>query len=219
MFRAILYTQWKWARPVLVLAAIIAGWIPLQALRSAPYKTMGTYHIPSLYSSILSASLLYQYLALAVAIVIAISAWQADTARQHVYALALPVARWRFVLMRFGAGAVLLGGVAAAVGVFGAVAAAMAPLPPVLHAYPLGLAIRFWLGTLIPFGAIFALLTSNPRKVKWVTAAVVTLFAVDLLLSSLGVTQASLTRVLFEKLYETGGPLTAFLTRWMLIDV
>ena len=219
MFRAILYTQWKWARPVVVLAVLVAGWIPLQALRSAPYKTMGTYHIPSLYGSIVSASLFYQYLALAVAIVIAVSAWQADSTRQHVYALALPVARWRFVLMRFGAGAVLLGGVAVAVGVFGGVAAAMAPLPPMLHAYPVGLAIRFWLGTLIPFGLIFALLTSNPRKVKWVTAAVVTFFVVDIMLASFGVTQAPLLKGVFEGLYEPGGPLTAFLSRWMLIDV
>ena len=219
MFRAILYTQWKWARPVLVLAAIIAGWIPLQALRSAPYKTMGTYHIPSLYQSIMSASLFYQFLAVAVAVVIAVSAWQADSTRQHVYALALPIARWRFVLMRFGAGAVLLGGVAMAVGVFGGLAVAMAPLPPMLHGYPVGLAIRFWLGTLIPFGIIFALLTSNPRKVKWVTAGVVTIYVVDLMLSSFGVTQTPLLNIVFYGLYEQGGPLTAFLTRWMLIDV
>jgi len=219
MFRAILYTQWKWARPVLVLAAIIAGWIPLQALRSAPYKTMGTYHIPTLYGSITAASTGYQFLALAVAVVLAVSTWQADSTRQHVYALSLPISRWRFVLMRFGAGAVLLGGVAAAVGVFGGVAAAIAPLPPMLHAYPVGLAIRFWLGTLIPFGVIFALLTSNPRRVKWVVAGVITLFAVDLMLASFGVTQAPLLKVVFEGLYEPGGPLTAFLSRWMLIDV
>jgi hypothetical protein len=219
MFRAILFTQWKWARPVLVLAAIIAGWIPLQALRSAPYKTMGTYHIPSLYSSVSSASVGYQFLALAVAVVIAVSTWQADGLGRHVYALSLPVARWRFVLMRFGAGALLLAGVAVAVGVFGALAAAIAPLPPMLHAYPVGLAIRFWLGTLIPFGAIFALLTSNPRKVKWVTAGVITLFAVDMLLASFGVTQAPLMKGLVDALYEPGGPLTAFLSRWMLVDV
>jgi len=219
MFRAILYTQWKWARPVLVLAAVVAGWIPLQALRSAPYKTMGTYHIPSLYSSITAASTGYQFLALAVAVVIAISSWQADSTRQHVYALSLPIARWRFVLMRFGAGAALLGIVAAAVGVFGGVAAAIAPLPPMLHAYPVGLALRFWLGSLIPFGAIFALLTSNPRKVKWVVAGVVTVFAVDIMLASFGVTQAPLLKGVFEGLYAPGGPLTAFLTRWMLIDV
>ncbi len=219
MFKAILYTQWKWARPVILLAVLVAGWIPIQALRSASFETM-TYHVPSLYSSVMSASVGYQLLALAVAVVVAISAWQADAHRQHVYALSLPIARWKFVLMRFGAGAALLGVVAAAVGIFGGVAAALAPLPSMLHAYPVGLAMRFWLGTLIPFGLIFALLSSNPRRVKIVVIALVTIVATDLLLATFGVTQQPVMFTLLgERLYSEGGPLTAFLSRWMLIDV
>lgn len=219
MFRAILYTQWKWARPVILLAVLVAGWIPIQALRSASFETM-TYHVPSLYSSVISASVGYQLLALAVAVVVAISAWQADAHRQHVYALSLPIARWKFVLMRFGAGAALLGVVAAAVGIFGGVAAALAPLPSMLHAYPVGLALRFWLGTLIPFGLIFALLSSNPRRVKIVVIALVTIVATDLLLATFGVTEKPvLFTLLGERLYLDGSPLTAFLSRWMLIDV
>ncbi len=220
MFRAILYTQWKWARPVLFLAIIAAGWIPLEALRSSPYKELGTYHVPSLYESIAAAGAAYQYVALAVAVVLAISAWQADSARQHVYALSLPIPRWRFVLLRFGAGALLLGIVAAAVGLFGGIAAALAPLPPILHAYPVGLAIRFWLGTLIPFGLIFALLCSSPRRVKIVVAAVVTVIAVDMALAGVGVTDGpQLIMWVLRPLYESGSPLTAFLSRWMLVDV
>ena len=220
MFRAILYTQWKWSRPVILLAVIVGGWLPINALRSWPYKTMESYHIPSLYRSISSAGLGYQLLALAVAVVVAISAWQADAHGKHVYALSLPIARWKFVLLRFAAGASLLGAVAVAVGLFGGVAAALAPLPPMLHAYPIGLAVRFWLGSLIPFGLIFALLVSSSRRVRIVVAAVATLFVVDWLLAAFGVTETTvMTRWLFDSLYEGGGPLTAFLTRWMFIDV
>lgn len=220
MFRAILYTQWKWARPVLLLAMLVAGYIPVDALRAAPYKSVDTYHIPSLYLGITSASVYYQLLALGVAVVVAISTWQADGQRRHVYALSLPVPRWRFVLLRFGAGAALLGAVAVAVGLFGALAAALAPLPPMLHAYPIGLAVRFWLGALVPFALIFALLSSDPRRVRLLVAAVVTVIVVDLLLASLGTTEKPLILGwVLDGLYSGRGPLAAFLSKWMLVDV
>ncbi|MBI2407412.1 MAG: hypothetical protein HYV19_03815 [Gemmatimonadetes bacterium] len=220
MFRAVLYTQWKWTRPVILLAVLVAGYIPVNALRSMSYKSAGTYYIPSLYQSITSASVNYQLLALAVAVVVAISAWQADGQRQHVYALSLPVPRWQFVLLRFAAGAALLGVVAVAVGLFGGVAAAIAPLPAMLHAYPAGLAVRFWLGTLIPFALIFALLASNPRRVKLVVAGVATIVVVDMLLAMVGTTDKPLLVGWFlDGLYAGNGPLAAFLSKWMLIDV
>lgn len=220
MFRAVLYTQWKWTRPVILLAVLVAGYIPVNALRSSPYKVATDYHIPSLYFSIASASALYQLLALAVAIVVAIAAWQADAQRQHVYAMSLPLPRWQFVLLRFGAGAALLGIVAAAVALFGGISAALAPLPPMLHAYPVGLGVRFWLGSLIPFGLIFALLASNPRHVRVVVVAAVTVVAVDLALNAFGVTATPiLTQTLIDGAYANNGPLAAFLSKWMLIDV
>ena len=220
MFRAVFYTQWKWTRPVLVLAALVAAYIPVTALRTAPYKDAATYHIPSLYNSIAGASAGYQLLALALAVVVAISTWQADINRQHVYALSLPLPRWKFVLLRFGAGAALLGIVAACVSLFGGIATALAPLPPMLHAYPIGLGVRFWLGSLIPFSIIFALLVSNPKAVRFAVAGFATLIAVDFLLAAFNVTQeAVMTRWLFDAAYSSHGPLAAFLSKWMLIDV
>ncbi len=220
MFRAVLYTQWKSSRPVLLLAMLVAGYIPVQTLRSMPYKSADTYHIPSLYYGITTASTYYQLLALATAAVVAIASWQADAARQHVYALSLPLPRWRFVLLRFGAGAALLGTVAAAVGLFGGVAAALAPLPPMLHAYPVGLAIRFWLGALVPFALIFALLASNPRIVRILVTAGVTLVAVDMMLAAVGVIESPVIMTwMAEAIYASNGPLAAFLSKWMLVDV
>jgi hypothetical protein len=220
MFRAVFYTQWKWTRPVIVLAALVAAYIPVTALRTAPYKDAATYHIPSLYSSIAGASAGYQLLALALAVVVAISTWQADINRQHVYALSLPLPRWKFVLLRFGAGASLLGIVAVAVSLFGGIAAALAPLPPMLHAYPIGLGVRFWLGALIPFSLIFALLASNQKAVRVLVIGLVTLIAVDYLLSAFGVTRDPvIIRWLVDATYSSRGPLAAFLSKWMLIDV
>ncbi|MHB1096444.1 MAG: hypothetical protein ACYC3F_09735 [Gemmatimonadaceae bacterium] len=220
MFRAVLYTQWKWSRPAILLAVLVAGYIPVAALRSMPYKSADTYYIPMLYQSITAASMYYQWLALFVAVIVAISAWQADGQRQHVYALSLPVPRWRFVLLRFGAGAALLGVVAAAVGLFGGVAAAIAPLPPMLHAYPIGLAVRFWLGSLIPFGLIFALLVSNPRRVRLVVAGVATIIVVDMALATIGVIEKPVVfGTIVDAIYSGRGPLAAFLSKWMLVDV
>jgi hypothetical protein len=220
MFRAILYTQWKWTRPAVLLAVLIAGYIPVAALRAMPYKTADTYYIPALYRDIAAASTYYQWLALFVAVIVAISAWQADGHRQHVYALSLPVPRWQFVLMRFGAGAALLGVVAAAVGLFGGVAAAIAPLPPMLHAYPFGLAVRFWLGSLIPFGLVFSLLVSNPRRVRLVVAGAATFIVVDMALAAMGlIDKPVVIGTFFDAIYADRGPLAAFLSKWMLVDV
>ena len=220
MFRAVLYTQWKWSRPAILLAVLVAGYIPVAALRAMPYKSADTYYIPSLYRSIAAASTYYQWLALFLAVIVAISAWQADGHRQHVYALSLPVPRWHFVLLRFGAGAALLGVVAAAVGLFGGVACAIAPLPPMLHAYPFGLAVRFWLGSLIPFGLIFALLVSNPKRVRIVVAGVATIIAVDMALAAMGATgKPVVIEAFLDAIYAGRGPLAAFLSKWMLVDV
>lgn len=220
MFRAVLYTQWKWSRPAILLAALVAGYIPVAALRAMPYKSEDTYYIPALYRDITAASTYYQWLALFVAVIVAISAWQADGQRQHVYALSLPVPRWRFVLLRFGAGAALLSMVAAAVGLFGGVAAAIAPLPPMLHAYPVGLAVRFWLGSLIPFGLIFALLVSNPKRVRLVVAGVATIVVVDMALAAMGLIEKPVVLgTFFDAVYSGRGPLAAFLSKWMLVDV
>jgi hypothetical protein len=106
------------------------------------------------------------------------------------------------------------------VGLFGGVAATIAPLPAMLHAYPVGLAVRFWLGTLIPFALIFALLASNPRRVKLVVAGVATIVVVDMLLAMVGTTDKPLLLSWFlDGLYSGSGPLAAFLSKWMLIDV
>lgn len=220
MFRAVLYTQWKWTRPAILLAVLVAGYIPVAALRAMPYKSADTYYIPALYHDITAASTYYQWLALFIAVIVAISAWQADGQRQHVYALSLPLPRWRFVLLRFAAGTALLGVVAAAVGLFGGVAAAIAPLPPMLHAYPFGLAVRFWLGSLIPFGLIFALLVSNPRRVRLVVAGVATIVVVDMALATIGVIEKPVVfGTLVDAIYSGRGPLAAFLSKWMLVDV
>ncbi|MBM3907724.1 MAG: hypothetical protein FJ363_06540 [Gemmatimonadetes bacterium] len=220
MFRAVLNTQWKWSRPIVLLAVLVAGYIPISALRAMPYKSVDTYYIPSLYQGIIGASIHYQLLALAVAVVVAIASWQADAHRQHVYALSLPLPRWRFVLLRFGAGAALLGAVAVAVGLFGGIAAAIAPLPAMLHAYPVGLAVRFWLGALVPFAMIFALLASDPKRVRIIVAAIATIVAVDLLLASVGTTDKPLVLGwILDGVYAGSGPLAAFLNRWMLVDV
>lgn len=220
MFRAVFSTQLKWTRPAILLAVLIAGYIPVETLRSNPWKTTGTYHIPTLYLSITSASAEYQLLALAVAVIVAISSWQADSQKQHVYAMSLPIPRGQFVLLRFGAGAALLGIVAAAVGLFGGIATSIAPLPPMMHAYPVGLALRFWLGALIPFALIFALLASNPKRVRLVVIGLVTVVAVDLLLAGFGATERPVVGGwLLDRIYANGGPLSAFLNKWMLVDV
>src|SRR5207247_2566146 len=51
---------------------------------------------------------LYPVLAAALGLLVAIATWAPDHRGRHVHALSLPLPRWRYVLLRFGAGAALL---------------------------------------------------------------------------------------------------------------
>jgi hypothetical protein len=220
MFRAVLYAQWKWGRLVMLPAILVAGFLPLWALRSVSNTGETSYHIPSLMASALSASGFYQVVAVLTGVLLAALVWQTDTLRQHVYALSLPVPRWKFVLLRFGAGATLLGIVAACVGLFAAVATALAPLPSMLHAYPLGLAVRFWLGSLVSFSTLFPMAGGNPVRVKRVLAVIATVVVVDLSLAATGITrQPEILLAVGQFLFDPNGPLVSFFHPWMLLDV
>ena len=143
MFRVILYGQWKWSRIVIVLGTVAGFALPILSVQGATSDPARALRPGELLSIVQSWGVLYPVLAATIGLLVAIATWAPDHRGRHVLALSLPLPRWRYVLLRFTAGLVLL--VPTMLGVFaGAVlASASATLPPGLEAYPMALAIRF----------------------------------------------------------------------------
>ena len=114
-FRAVLYTQWKWSRIIVVLGTVGAFAIPLLSLQGAARVDRGALQAQDLLRSVQSWGTLYPLLAATLGLLVAIAAWAADHRGRHIHALTLPLPRWRYVLLRFGAGFALLAAPIAAV--------------------------------------------------------------------------------------------------------
>ena len=217
MFRAILYTQWKWSRLVLLLATLAAFALPLLSVQSAR-QTMGYWEIRQVLGAVQGWGVLYPVLASAIALIVAMVAWTPDHRGRHVYALSLPLPRWHYALLRFAAGATLLAAPVLAVWLGGIVATSLAVIPAGLHAYPTMLAARFALATLVVYSIFFAISAGTVRTAGYF------LGALGLLVAFEGVANAAGAEIhLFEKLVVLlivwPGPFDVLTGRWMLIDV
>src|SRR2546427_10838424 len=108
MFRAILYSQWKWSRLIVVLGTVVGFALPIVSLQGAARADRGPLQAQELLRAVQSWGGLYPVLAAALGLLVAIATWAPDHRGRHVHALSLPVARWRYVLLRFASGATLL---------------------------------------------------------------------------------------------------------------
>lgn len=215
MYRVILYTQWKWSRLALLPCVIIAFSLPLLSVQ---FSAADTTIAPLLRQGLTTYSVWYPALAAAVGLIIAVSAWAEDHRGGHVYALSLPVPRWRYSLMRFAAGLALLLGPALALLLGALLATGTVSLPPGLRAYPGALALRFALAMLLSFALFFAIASGTARTAGYVLGGIGGAVALQVLFVLSGV-EASPVLWLFQRLTSAGGPLAIFTGPWMLIDV
>jgi hypothetical protein len=212
MFRAILYTQWKWTRLATLVATVLAFAVPVLSVRD------GSAFEPRLLVERLQAwSVAYAFLAAGAALAVALGAWGSDARGRHVYALVLPVARWRYALMRYAAGLALLAPVVVALLAGALVATRTIDMPAGLQGYPLALAARFLLALLVTYSLFFAVTAGSARTAGLVLAALVTLAVVHSITSSVGV-RLDLVTPLGHALFGEHGLLGVLGGRWMLID-
>jgi hypothetical protein len=214
MFRVILYTQWKWTRLVLLPGVIIAFSLPVLSVQRAGELGYAAWVL----QSVGGWAVWFPALAAALGLLMAVTAWREDHRGGHVYALSLPIERWRYALNRFAAGAVLLAAPIVAFWVGSLIATAAAPIPPTLRAYPNALALRFGLAALVAYGVFFAISAGTVRTAAFVLGGVAALIAFDVLLQAAGA-EVSVSREIWAWLTRTPGPMTVFTGRWMLIDV
>jgi hypothetical protein len=218
MFRAVLASQWRWCRVPLLLGAIAGFAIPILSVQRAGDPSVTSAGARLLLDSVQTWSVGYPLLAAALAVAAALCTWGADHRGRHVYALSLPIPRWRYALLRLGAGAVLLLIPVVAVWVGALAAATTAHLPAGLSAYPDALAIRFALALMAGYAVMFAIAAGTARSAGLVLGTLGALLVLQLALSAAGSRRDILLPVVNGVLGDRG-PLGVFAGRWMLIDV
>lgn len=228
MARQMLFIHWKAARWGLLPFVVAAFGLPLLVVQrlggagaAAPADSFGQLLVES--GMVLSP--LFPILAAVTGAVVALTAWSWDHRAGHVYALALPLSRWRYAGLKFGTGALLVVIPTLTFAVGATIAAASIDLPSGIQAYPEALTLRFLTATLTAYGLLFALASGTIRTtVVLVTAVLVLLvmgnpiveFAADIVPA---LEDVRLTELLFDTLSAWPSPLQVFTGDWMLFDV
>jgi ABC-type transport system involved in multi-copper enzyme maturation permease subunit len=217
MFRAILATQWKWTRGMLLVATCLTFALPLLSMRAAD-QALAEANARDLLTVISSFGMFYAISAAAIGLLIAASAWTSDHAGRHVYALSLPVQRWKYVAMRFGAGAATLAAPVVALWIGALVAVSVHAIPAGLHAYPVALAVRFALAVLLSSAVFFAISSGTKRTAGILLGVLGGIILVEMVGESLGL-RITPFFWLIDVLMDSTGLFGVFNSRWMLIDV
>ena len=218
MFRAVLQSQWKWSRLIVVVGTIAAFAIPLLSLQGAARADRGALQAQELLRAVQSWGTLYPLLATALGLLMAIAAWAPDHRGRHIHALTLPLERWRYVLLRFGAGMVLLAAPIAAILIGSSLAVLTATLPPGLQAYPIALAMRFAFAVFVAYAVFFAVSAGTARTAGIILAVIAALILVQVV-ASIANLDLNLVNAAQTVLLLGPGPLAVFTGRWMLVDV
>jgi hypothetical protein len=217
MFRAILYTQWKWTRLPLLPIVVAAFTLPLLSVQAAggdpelidPGFLLTRVAVWGVWFPVLAAGL---------GLVTATAAWSADHRGGHVYALSLPLPRWKYVMMRFAAGLLVTALAFLAFWLGSLVAAALASVPTGLRVYPTALAFRFALAAAVAYALFFAISAATVRTAAYVLAVIGGLVALHVLLRAGGM-QVDLLGTVLRYLVYPPGLFHPFTGPWMLINV
>jgi hypothetical protein len=216
MFRMALFTQWKWTRAVLLPLVLATFSIPLWSVQQFSHASLSRWHVASLLATMQAWGIGYMLLSMFTGLMIAAGAWSYDTSGRHVYALSLPLPRWHYVLLRYGAGAVLLLLPVVFLWIGSLVATASAVIPIGLHAYPTALTLRYLLASFIIYSVMFALV-SVPKKISLIVSiAIATVIVASMIIQQL---TGQPGNALFEWVIQWPGFLEVYFGRWMLIDV
>jgi hypothetical protein len=212
-FQSVLGLQWKSSRLMILLTSIVAFALPIMSVNvtRAP-------DVRVILRAMEGWSIGYTVLAGALGLIVALGAWAPDHRGRHVYALALPMSRWRFVALKYSAGLVCLLPAVVTLLVGSLVAVKMATVPAGLHAYPGALTIRFALAVLVAFSVFFAISSATPRTAGAIMITIVALIFVQYVLTLSG-SRVNLVGKLTEAFFATKGAFGVFTARWMLIDV
>ncbi len=217
MFAQILWTQTKWTRAMVLGFAALAFLMPVGGWNLMASQAGGT----SPEGFIMGFQLvgpLAAFIACLSGFLMAAYPWSLDHAANHVYPLSLPITWPSYVTQRFVAGAILLAIPAVALLVGCLLALSFIALPPVLHAYPVGFALRFFFATLLAYSLSFALqYLGGRRAAPLLLGALIAFLVTGVVLQVLGLEglQAAIARLFLQ----WPGPFAIFVEGWRLVDV
>jgi hypothetical protein len=217
MFRAIFATQWKWTRGVVLPAACLTFALPILSLRVSE-RALREMNARTLLAGIQDFGIFYGLAAGLIGLLVAGMAWAPDHAGRHVYALSLPVERWKYVAMRFAAGAATLGAPVLALLVGALVAISTVDLPPGLQTHPIALVVRFALALLLAYGIFFSISSGTKRTAGIIIGVLTALVLAEIIFDVVGV-RISPFLWFIELVMSAPGTFGVFNGRWMLIDV
>lgn len=218
MFRTILFTQWTWARTLILVGTLAAFAIPIVSAHSGDLASADSYTVRSYLVDLQTVGVAYPVLAGVLGLILAVTAWSPDHQGRHVYALTRPLPRWQYALLRFAAGLVLLALPVFALWVSALIASATVVLPVGLTTYPTALAVRFALAAVVAYAAFSAVAAGTSRTAAFILSALAALIIVQVALSVASVDMDVISPVL-AAVFVWPGPLAVFSGRWMLIDV
>jgi hypothetical protein len=214
IFRQLLFTQWKWSRLFLLLLTVAAFAIPAISVQ-ANADAWSNYEVVFRMQAF---GVAYPILAGTIGLLLSLTAWSSDHRGRHVYALSLPIERWRYVGLRYAAGLLLILPPVIALWIGGEVAARLGSVPVGLQAYAGSLALRLALAAVLSYTALFAISAGTARTAGIVLGTGAALVAVHVLLGAAGV-EADILGPIVNGLFVWPGPFEIFTGRWMLIDV
>lgn len=219
MFQQVWLHQWRSSR-ALVLALVIAAFAaPLASVYyGSDMATADARGVAQWLAASRLAGRAVPVLALVAGLFVGMASWAADHAGRHVYALSLPVPRWQYVLLRFGAGAALLAAPVLGMGLGAVIATLSITLPEGVHAYVVQLTLRFALAVLVCFSAFFAISIATRRAAVLTLGTIGGLVVCDLLIQA-GGGEAFALEWVGRVLTTWPGPLAILLSRWALFDV
>jgi len=230
MFQQLLFVHWKGIRFGLIPFILVAFGLPLLAVQGV-MAGPGDPESVTVQAAMLLGRLqqwlpLFPLLATLTGVTLALSAWNWDHRANHVYALTLPLARWHYVGMKMGAGALLLLLPFVAFWAGCLLATSALEIPEGLRAYPSAVAFRFLLSSLSLYALFFALGAGTLRTAIWILGVFTALAVLG------GIIPGFLAETFFpalegwsfldwfvEAALEWPGPFEVLTGSWMLVDV
>jgi hypothetical protein len=228
MFAETLGLHWKVARWPLVPFVLLGFGVPLLALRVASgiaERPDGGMVAIELLGMMELWNPVYPLLASLLGVTVALTAWTLDHRGGHVYALSLPLPRWRYALLKLAAGGAVLLVPVLALWAGAWLGSVLAVIPEGLQAYPHAFAFRFLLAALVVYAATFALAAGTMRTAVLLISALVLFlvfgtFAADWVGTILGIPDMVTPLDLFDRaLLRWPGPFHVLGGNWSLIDV
>jgi hypothetical protein len=216
MLKAMIQIQWKACWHVVVALAVAALVLPIVSVQVGWRGAES--NLPRFLTELELWGILYPVLAAIAAIALGISLWLSDRRGHHIYALLLPVPRWRYVLLRYVAGLVLLLPIALALWLGAMLATLPLELPAGIRVFPHELALKFALALLICFGMAFAAAAASARSLGIAFRLLGIFLAVHIAVILLK-PRTNLLWTVATALATWPGPFSVLGGRWMLIDV